>query len=146
MSRSRYIRTKDGRIFDLESKEISSIEYIDKNTAINEYKVECAFYTIYYYNGLKGHYLECDNKGGYSCDFIEEKDILKQADTIKELCDEFVVKDSFDKYCLEIDANYEALKCNGWFNGDYLIYGAIWTDKGLIYVAKMNENGELELI
>jgi hypothetical protein len=25
-------------------------------------------------------------------------------------------------------------------------YGAIWTPKGLIYVAKMNENGELELI
>lgn len=25
------------------------------------------------------------------------------------------------------------------------IYGAIWTDKGLIYVAKMNEKGELEL-
>ena len=26
------------------------------------------------------------------------------------------------------------------------IYGAIWTDKGLIYVAKMNEKGELELL
>jgi hypothetical protein len=26
------------------------------------------------------------------------------------------------------------------------LYGAIWTDKGLIYVAKMNEKGELELL
>ena len=26
------------------------------------------------------------------------------------------------------------------------IYGAIWTDKGLIYVAKMNDKGELELL
>ena len=26
------------------------------------------------------------------------------------------------------------------------IYGAIWTDKGLIYVAKMNDKGELCLI
>ena len=29
---------------------------------------------------------------------------------------------------------------------DEIIYGAIWTDKGLIYVAKMNEEGELELL
>ena len=26
------------------------------------------------------------------------------------------------------------------------IYGAIWTDKGLIYAAKMNDKGELELL
>lgn len=26
------------------------------------------------------------------------------------------------------------------------VYGAIWTDKGLIYVAKMNDKGELELL
>ena len=25
-----------------------------------------------------------------------------------------------------------------------ILYGAIWTDKGLIYVAKMNDKGELE--
>jgi len=29
---------------------------------------------------------------------------------------------------------------------DWTIYGAIWTDKGLIYVAKMNDKGEFELI
>ena len=27
-----------------------------------------------------------------------------------------------------------------------VLYGAIWTDKGLIYVAKMNEDDELELL
>ena len=34
-----------------------------------------------------------------------------------------------------------------WFveKGDN-VYGAIWTDKGLIYVAKMNDKGELELL
>lgn len=26
------------------------------------------------------------------------------------------------------------------------IYGAIWTPKGLIYVAQLNERGELELL
>ena len=70
----------------------------------------------------------------------------KQADTIDELCDKFVVRDGFDKYCLEIDSNYESLKNNNWLTGDWVVYGAIWTDKGLIYVAKMNENGALCLI
>lgn len=31
------------------------------------------------------------------------------------------------------------------YGGDEL-YGAIWTNKGLIYVAKMNDKGELELL
>ena len=35
---------------------------------------------------------------------------------------------------------------NDLFLEDYDWYGAIWTDKGLIYVAKMNSNGELELL
>ena len=26
------------------------------------------------------------------------------------------------------------------------VYGAIWTDKGLIYVAKMNNKGEFKLL
>ena len=33
-----------------------------------------------------------------------------------------------------------------WSSCKYNIYGAIWTDKGLIYVAKMNDKGDLELI
>lgn len=143
---SRYIRIKDGIIYDLESKEISSIEYIDKNTAINEYKVECAFYTIYYYSGLKGHYLECDNKGGYSCDFIEEKDILKQSDNLVELCDGFVVafEENNDRITY-LDLEWAINKAKR-YAGHTIIYGAIWTDKGLIYVAKMNSEGELELL
>lgn len=28
----------------------------------------------------------------------------------------------------------------------WTVYGAIWTEKGLIYIAKMNEKGELELL
>jgi hypothetical protein len=27
-----------------------------------------------------------------------------------------------------------------------MIYGAVWTDEGLIYVAQMNKKGELELL
>lgn len=94
-----------------------------------------------------------EEKIGFSC-YAEYEDILKEADTIEELCDLYVThykigeKDSYD-----IRVSLEAAK---WFaekdhpNFDSFkvcaIYGAIWTDKGLIYVAKMNEKGELELL
>ena len=68
--------------------------------------------------------------------------ILKQSDNIEELCDEFVVVNNtcFNMPQLlgtEIDKDYYKHE---------EVYGAIWTDKGLIYVAKMNDKGELELI
>ena len=100
-------------------------------------------------------------KGKY--DLVEEKDIIKQADTIEELCDGFVViseeyeephyvKKFIDTNALDFENNWKP-----YGNGkvldqscqkliDAIIYGAIWTDKGLIYVAKMNEKGELELL
>ena len=69
---------------------------------------------------------------------FKEQDILKQADTIKELCDEFVMI-SDGKHKLDIG-------CHSYGDKKIQIYGAIWTDKGLIYVAKMNEKGELVLL
>lgn len=85
-----------------------------------------------------------------------KEEIIKQADTIKELCDERVLTRYFDetKYI-----HHEILPKTQWdmmaksvaarlANGitDCNYYGAIWADKGLIYVAKMNEKEELELI
>lgn len=88
--------------------------------------------------------------------------IIKQADTIEELCDEFIlVHTEDDESSKDIFVNE-----NGWFShrGDHYydfslelvkkgkreifgtFYGAIWTDKGLIYVAKMNKEGKLELL
>ena len=69
-------------------------------------------------------------------------------DTIEELCDVFVITEN--KSIIEI-----FLKKDGW-DFDKVkrqpritsseIKGAICTDKGLIYVAKMNSEGEFELI
>ena len=76
------------------------------------------------------------------------------ADNIEELCDEFIIKvqdtKSKEYGYLIIDklGGYEkvlSLNKQAQENGA-IIYGAIWTDKGLIYVAKMNEKGELELL
>ena len=83
-------------------------------------------------------------KGGY----LEWQKIIKQADSIEELCDRFVIID-FDISC-EPKFYYKS-EINNIYNLknwkiSNILYGAIWTDKGLIYVAKMNKEGELELI
>lgn len=97
---------------------------------------------------------------------IYEKDIIKESDNLEDLFDEFIAhwkkddkefgtngtywKDNNEKpryfqynnldvICSEISYFASSL--------DRLdIYGALWTDKGLIYVAKMNKDGEWELI
>lgn len=77
--------------------------------------------------------------------------IIKQSNTIKELCDEFIVVHENGTHVIQkkvgnglrdMDKDYpEYLERN-----KQVFYGAIWTDKGLIYVAKMNDKGELELL
>lgn len=80
-----------------------------------------------------------------------KKEECRFADTIEELCDRFVlarrniivVSEEHTQYKLEggdiwFDITKHELKLG--------IYGAIWTNKGLIYVAKLNKKGELELL
>lgn len=74
----------------------------------------------------------------YCKQYEENPSLCKTADTIKELCDEFVMI-SDGKHKLDIG-------CHSYSDEKIQIYGAIWTDKGLIYVAKMNEKGKLELL
>lgn len=78
------------------------------------------------------------------------KDIIKQADTIEELCDELVIayKDCYEKRTYLYSRTIQEFKENrtNYKSKFFTYYGAIWTNKGLIYVAKMNEKGELELI
>lgn len=73
--------------------------------------------------------------------YVFESEIVKQADTIDELCDEFVIKGTRGRYL-----GIPLQECELRNIPITQIYGAIWTDKGLIYVAKMNEKGELELL
>ena len=84
-----------------------------------------------------------------SIDMAEEP--IRESENIEELCDEFVV---FDKE----QPNGKLLYYKGFENlkkefidfekdkEKVVVCGAIWTDKGLIYVAKMNSTGELELL
>ena len=72
---------------------------------------------------------------------VSKENIINQADTIKELCDEFVISGN-----RPIIISQTTVMSGRMLNKTPVIYGAIWTNKGLIYVAKMNEKGELELL
>ena len=114
----KYIRTKDG-IYEVVKEDGNWLEIISNF----ERKMQC----------------HC---------VIKKHAVIKQADTIEELCDEFV--------WVSVNGEYHNRKANTYgletskMHRNSLqikeIYGAIWTDKGLIYVAKMNEKGELELL
>ena len=76
-------------------------------------------------------------------------DLINVSDNIEELIDEFVIYDNFyhsrmTPVAMHTKENQEIIK--GYLKQNIACYGAIWTDKGLIFVAKMNEKGELELL
>lgn len=86
-------------------------------------------------------------------EYIENK-IIAKADTIEELCDGFYIDDKllnrFNKYAMFEKDQYEKFKdiTITYTKGKIplVAYGFVKTDKGLIYVAKLNDKGELELI
>ena len=80
-------------------------------------------------------------------DFIKEEYIIKEGNTIEELCDAYVLDEQLFYRIEDLKLYIKQLKeLNHWTVDMIKSYGAIWTDKGLIYVAKMNKIGKLELI
>ena len=127
---SKYIRTKDG-IYKIDEtfKRDNQIAFFD--------------------NKKQTH--------GYIIGFFEGKNVLKQADTIEELVDGYYVDVNDQSFTLsECYDNFEDAKKNykdwiSYSDRKYLeytviLYAFIKTNKGLIYVAKMNDKGELELL
>lgn len=95
--------------------------------------------------------------------FRNDKDLgefVSQSENLEELCDEFVMTHYFKETnytkCEVLkedkDLMIKAVRLKKQHNKDkelkneFNIYGAIWTSKGLIYVAKINEDGKLVLI
>lgn len=78
----------------------------------------------------------------------EYEQIIAQADTIEELCDCFVTEGNrhivWDKQQNK-GITFEQVK-ESFASYHFKIFGAVWCDKGLIYVAKMNKDGVLCLI
>ena len=81
-----------------------------------------------------------------SIDMAEEP--IREAHTIEELCDEFVYvrnKPSLEKPLTSLIRDISIIdKVRK--KSNTTVYGAVWTDKGLIFVARMNDKGDLELI
>lgn len=144
----RYIRTRDGRIFDLQDKKVSSYEHLVDEKTLKEYGLEETCYSIYYFSEDKGQHLERDGKGGHSMDCIYQSEILMEGNKLEEVCDKLVSFDNFgrviDVYGI-INLPYTRLVV-GSTNFVGYIMAAICTEKGIMYVAKMNKQGEWESI
>ena len=115
-----YIRTKDG------------IYEVDKNSKGNE---DFLWVKTNEANIVQLVWLNC---------------ILKQSENLEELCDgfyidkckeEFLLDEMFDDCWYDFNLYFKDCAKSG-----IDVYGFIKTDKGLIYVAKINDKGELELI
>lgn len=81
--------------------------------------------------------------------FIRKDQVINQSENIEELCDEFVgYFECFNRsYYFIYKNSYDEVKSDvQTFSPNRSAYGAIWTSKGLIFVAKMNDKGDLELI
>ena len=105
-----------------------------------EYEKRFSKHTIINYKKDINMFLENinKNKGKF---YIDGKVVCEQvADTIEELCDEFVIENN--GYCISDLYTIKRLLVKN----KVVVYGAIWTDKGLIYVAKLNDKGELVLL
>lgn len=108
-------------------------------------------YRVLQYGSVKKHYVIVAIGLGHKV--IDTSEIIKQADTIEKLCDEFVIdgnvhirlglkKFPFVREYMGFSTAKQDKK--NFENCD--LFGAIWTPKGLVYVAKMSEKGELELL
>lgn len=122
----KYIRTTDGRIVNRLSE-----------------------FTCFKSHGTTGRYivrtLEDDNDLELWLKY-NRTSVIKQADTIEELCDEFVLIDEENEHYIKQDNDIHHIR-RKMAIGNYHCFGAIWTDKGLIYVAKMKgvlPNGKID--
>ena len=88
----------------------------------------------------------CHKQGYYIGDYgvILKYQVIKQSENIEDLCDRFVVMDKETKEVMSIVTFLEYAKL--WSYCKYNIYGAVWCEWGLKYVAKLDDKGELELI
>ena len=89
---------------------------------------------------------------GFSDEDIVKKFIRngnKIADTIEELCDYCLYYNCYDDFVIRkvpLSTSLESLYRDMQYKLVKDIKLAIKTDKGIIYVAKMNDKGELELL
>ena len=149
----KYIRTKDGRIVDIGA-------FIE-NEKTNRYYKDYIFDEIenrdgkcyLHWTAIGSEENDSEGQRGVRGDHAVYIDspFIEQADTIEELVDVYVAVHKDDKSINlpeVIPPLMMEIYSHSYTKDETIkeIFGAIWTDKGLIYVAKMNEEGKLELL
>lgn len=119
----KYVLTKDGRAFAYE---------VENETDLDDEFI------------FMGALIAKSKKEGF--------EVLKVVDAVEDLCDEFVLENeivSTSKCSIMNRRIFEHMR-KAIFEASKIThkkcYGAIWTDKGLIFIAVMNEKGVMELL
>ena len=144
-----YIKMKDGRIIDLDSKRISSYEIVDDKTAMEKYSEEKGFILVYYFDEDEGEHLERDDKGGHSMDNWYLDDITTQVDSVEELCDFICYKIKKGGLAVaKITKDFPMEELRKARRSEEIEYARLMNivGKDFICVAEMDEKGEFELI
>jgi hypothetical protein len=127
----KYIRTKDEKIFDIEKIK----DEIANNHYYEDYEFgELESYDFDYVKGIRLNYSAVGSKDNdndeqrgirclFSADLHTNSNEYIQADSIEELCDEFVIVNNADKlpYRINIDAFNEQYPATGYLCLDYAI-------------------------
>ena len=124
----KFVKMKDGHIYDV------SFHNVEENLKDG---LETELFVAHSGKSF-GSYLQ--GLGAVSLTkVLSVNDVAKESDNIEELFDCYV--DYHEGYNADFMRINRPVKRHG-----HEIYGAVWTDKGLIYVAKMNEKGEWALL
>ena len=154
----KYIRTKDGRIVkecNLESgfkQTIITIKNKKDNKELRQ--IVCDDLDDYLEMVVVGEYCKCHKINPKDIKYETTtlfNEILKQADTIEELVDVYILKDIETGYCGVMSKETMEHSINPGTAYGREFYGAIWVidEKGiptLKPVAKINKEGVLELL
>ena len=69
--------------------------------------------------------------------------VLEQSDYIEKLCDIFIaINQNYEKHLYDLLPDKTTISLNNYQQ----IYGAIWINTGLKYVAQLNSEGDLQLL
>ena len=88
----------------------------------------------------------------FLADYEQEDRIIDESDNLEDLLDEIVIdcKSNINKkpfiHILPPKVYVTKDRIDYVLTQDFEVYGAIWTHQGLIYVAKLNDKGELEIL
>ena len=95
---------------------------------------------------------ETCHKQGYYIDRYEEdvilkKQVIKKSENLEELCDEFILEEKMREVIYHHKSTkFDDFKTIAILNERYTLYGAVWCEWGLKYVAKLDDKGDFELI